>query len=83
MSRLGPPSPVTTSSWRTFLTWSTLQLMARWGIYSPQTHRRRIKTEGKAKLVAASWGTEFIQFLAMIASVHCAVGWSVEIFFDR
>ena len=25
-------------------------------------HRRRIKTEEKAKIVAAVWGTEFIQF---------------------
>ena len=27
-------------------------------------HRRRIKTEEKAKVVTAVWGTEFIQFLA-------------------
>ena len=27
-------------------------------------HRRRIKTEAKAKVVASVWGAEFIQFLA-------------------
>ena len=27
-------------------------------------HRRRTKTEEKAKVVAAAWGTEWIQFLA-------------------
>ena len=27
--------------------------------------RRRINTDEKAKLVAAVWGTEFIQFLAV------------------
>ena len=30
-------------------------------------HRRRINTEEKAKVVAAVWGTEFIQFLAALA----------------
>ena len=30
-------------------------------------HRRRIKTEEKAKVVASVWGEEFIQFLAAIA----------------
>ena len=29
-------------------------------------HRRRIKREAKAKVFAAVWGTEFIQFLAAI-----------------
>ena len=29
-------------------------------------HRRRIKTEEKAKVVAAVWGTELIQFLATL-----------------
>ena len=28
------------------------------------------KSEEKAKVVAAVWGTEFIQFLAMLAAVH-------------
>ena len=32
--------------------------------------RRRKKTEAKAKVVAAVWGTEFIQFLAALAFVH-------------
>ena len=31
------------------------------------THRRRIKTEAKAKVVASVWGPEFIQFLAALA----------------
>ena len=35
-------------------------------------HRRRIKTEEKVKVVAAVWGTEFIQFLAAIAILHQA-----------
>ena len=30
-------------------------------------HRRRIYTEEKAKVVAASWGTELLQFLATLA----------------
>ena len=30
-------------------------------------HRSRIKTEEKAKVVAAVWGEEFIQFLAALA----------------
>ena len=30
-------------------------------------YKRRIKTEEKAKDVAAAWGTEFIQFLAALA----------------
>ena len=33
-------------------------------------HRRRIKTEDKAKVVAAAWGTELIQFLAALAILH-------------
>ena len=34
------------------------------------THKRRIKTEAKEKVVASIWGTEFIQFLATLAVVH-------------
>ena len=33
-------------------------------------HRRMIYTEEKAKVVAAVWGTECIQFLAMLAIFH-------------
>ena len=33
-------------------------------------HRRRIKTEEKAKVVAAVWGHELIQFLAAIDIFH-------------
>ena len=38
--------------------------------YPFYNHRRRIKTEEKAKVVAAVWGTEFIQFLAALAILH-------------
>ena len=31
------------------------------------SHRRRIKSEEKAKVVRSVWGTEFIQFLAALA----------------
>ena len=35
------------------------------------SHRRRINTEEKVKVVfAANWGTEFIQFLAKLAILH-------------
>ena len=30
-------------------------------------HRRRINTEEKAKVVAALWGAEFVQFLSALA----------------
>ena len=33
----------------------------------PYIHKRRIKTEEKAKVVASVWGEEFIQFLATLA----------------
>ena len=33
-------------------------------------HRRRMYTEEKAKVVAAVWGIEFIQFLAALAILH-------------
>ena len=33
-------------------------------------HIRRINTEEKAKVVAAAWGKELIQFLAAIAILH-------------
>ena len=36
----------------------------------PIGHKRRIKTEEKAKIVAAGWGTELIQFLAAQAILH-------------
>ena len=32
-------------------------------------HRRRIELEDKAKVVASVWGTEFVQFLAALASL--------------
>ena len=30
-------------------------------------HRRRMETEGKAKVVASVWGAKFAQFLASLA----------------
>ena len=33
-------------------------------------HTRRINIEEKSKVVAAVWGTEFIQFLAALAVFH-------------
>ena len=33
-------------------------------------HRRRIKTEERAKVVTAVWGTELLQFLAALAIFH-------------
>ena len=34
------------------------------------THRRRIKTEAKAKVVASVWGAEFIQFVAALGILY-------------
>ena len=34
------------------------------------SHRRRMKTEEKAKVIVAVWGTELIQFLVMLAILH-------------
>ena len=39
-------------------------------IIQSENHRRRINTEEKAKVVAAVWGTELIQFLAALAILH-------------
>ena len=39
-------------------------------LWIQDNHRRRIKTEAKAKVVAAVWGTTFIQFLAALAVLH-------------
>ena len=36
--------------------------------YQWEEHRKRIKTEEKAKVVAAVWGTEIIKFFATLAS---------------
>ena len=35
-----------------------------------EIHRRRIETEEKAKVVAAVWGTKFIQFFAAQTVLH-------------
>ena len=37
-----------------------------------KSHRRRINTEEKAKVVAAAWWTELIQLLAVLAILHQA-----------
>ena len=36
-------------------------------------HRRRIKTEEKAKVVASVWVEEFIQFLAALAVLYWTI----------
>ena len=41
-----------------------------WYPFLPLSHRRRIYTEEKAKVVATVWGTEHIQFLAVLAVLH-------------
>ena len=33
-------------------------------------HRRRIKTEEKAKVIASVWGEEFNKFLAVLVILH-------------
>ena len=38
--------------------------------FVPGDHRGRIYTEEKAKVVAAAWGTELLQFLAALAILH-------------
>ena len=40
--------------------------MKSWEKVSETNHIRRINTEEKAKVIAAVWGTEFIQFLAAL-----------------
>ena len=37
------------------------------------SHRRRIKTKEKAKVVASVWGEEFIKFLAAPAFLHWTI----------
>ena len=36
-------------------------------------HRRRMETEGKAKVVASVWGVKFVQFLAALAVLSRAI----------
>ena len=38
------------------------------------SHRRRMETEAKAKVVASGWGAEFIQFLAVLAILSRHIG---------
>ena len=65
--RRSPPRPARSSPWR--------RQWPKWrgsgGTSGRSMHyRRRIYTEEKAKVVAASWGTEFIQILAAVAILH-------------
>ena len=39
-------------------------------ILMAEMHRRRMKTEEKAKVVATVWGMEFIQLLVALDIVH-------------
>ena len=50
-----------------FLSW---ELVFSVGFLELYSHRRRIKTEEKAKVVASVCGTELIQFLATLAVLH-------------
>ena len=36
-------------------------------------HRRRIKTEEKAKVIASVWREEFFQFLAALTVLHWTI----------
>ena len=65
-----------------FLKLADEDFLVFYGILYP-VHRRRIKTEENAKVVAAVWGKEFIQFLAalailpsMIAHFRVIITWS-------
>ena len=42
----------------------------QWAVSLKKHHRRRTNTEEKAKVVAAVWGTEFLQFLSVMAVLH-------------
>ena len=46
------------------------------------THRRRLKTEAKTKVVASVWGKEFIQFLAALDILHRTIfkNWMISSF---
>ena len=56
----GPAKTTFTSSWLPV----SMQLTSFSVLFLPASHRRRINTEEKAKVVAAVWGIELIQFLA-------------------
>ena len=53
------PSLSTSMVWNSFFTSSI-----------PENHRRRINTEENEKVVAASWGTKLLKFLATLAILH-------------
>ena len=44
--------------------------LAKYRMRQGVAHRRRMYTEETAKVVAAAWGTECIQFLATLAVLH-------------
>ena len=48
--------------------WQTLDITN--DLLLPATHRRMKQTEEKAKVVAAVWGTELIQFFLFCASLR-------------
>ena len=57
-----------------FMFWQNPKLSNSLSILHTSTyHRRRIDTEGKAKVVAPVWGAEFVQFLAALA----VLSWSI------
>ena len=50
--------------------YSSFQLLFRGICILCSVHRRRIYIEDKAKVVAASWGTELLHLLAALAILH-------------
>ena len=54
---------------RYFPTWK-ITAADWWWSRGPRAHGGRIYTEDKAKVVAAVWGTECIQFLVGLAFLH-------------
>ena len=69
--RAGTVSPETPQATQMLTVTSMIRLMNRESLQNVwQMHRRRIFTEEEAEVVVASWGTEFIQFLAALAILH-------------
>ena len=62
-------------SWSSVLcTHTATYLIVKYGL----NHRRRIKTEEKAKVAAVVWGTELIQYLAALDIFHYRMIWRKE-----
>ena len=55
------------------LGWKLAPVPAREGKKDHLGHRRRIKIEGKAKVVSSDWREEFIQFLAAPAVLQWTI----------